>query len=59
MRAARPSAPLGKPARPPRPAPMAARTGAASPTPLPDVPLGVQRVEVTATVVFALGAGRP
>ena len=45
--------------RPPRPAPMAARTGAASPTPLPDVPLGVQRVEVTATVVFALGAGRP
>ena len=45
--------------RPPRPAPMAARMGAASPVPPPDVPLGVQRVEVTATVMFALGAGRP
>lgn len=45
--------------RPPRPASMLARMGAAQPAPAPDVPLGVQRVEVTATVTFALGAARP
>ena len=43
--------------RPPRLAPAAARAAAATPGQAPDVPLGVQRIEVTATVTFALGSG--
>lgn len=45
--------------RPPRPSPTLARASAAAPAPTPDVPVGVQRIEVTATVTFALGAGKP